>query len=218
MDNVRTVEDLGITVSDDLNWRLHIYNITSKANKVLGLIKRVCKDLKDPDTRKTLSCSLVLPQLEYCSQLWSPIQVNQKLLLENVQWRATKFILNYPKDMTYKERLLKLKLLPLGYCRDISDLVFFHKCVIGQYHLNLDTFVQRKPDSNYLIRSHDPNNFVEFKCRTNYFYHSYFPRVVRAWNSLPSEIKETDTNLAFKRAIRAHFFTKFNSYELPTCA
>ena len=48
LDNVRTVKDLGITVSDYLNWRLHISNITSKANKVLGLIKRVCKDLKDP--------------------------------------------------------------------------------------------------------------------------------------------------------------------------
>jgi hypothetical protein len=76
------------------------------------MIKRVCKDLKDPDTRKTLYCSLVLPQLEHCSQLWSPIQVNQKLLLENVQRRATKFNLNYPKDMTNKERLPKLKLLP----------------------------------------------------------------------------------------------------------
>jgi hypothetical protein len=218
LDYVRTIEDLGIIVSNDLNWHLHISNITSKANKVLGLIKRVCKDLKDPDTRKILYCSLVLPQLEYCSQLWSPIQVNQKLLLENVQRRATKFILNYPKDMTYKERLLKLKLLPLEYRSDISDLIFFHKCVIGQYHLNLDTLVQRKPESDYLIRSHDPNNFVEFKCRTKYFYHSYFPRVVRAWNSLPREIKEIDTNLAFKRSIRAHFRTKFDSYELPNCA
>ena len=53
--------------------------------------------------------------------------------------------------MTYKERLLKLKLLPFEYSWDISDLAFFHKCVIGQYHLNLDTFVQRKPDSNYII-------------------------------------------------------------------
>ena len=136
MDNVRTVEDLGITVSDDLNWRLHIYNI--------GLIKRVCKDLKDPDTRKTLSCSLVLPQLEYCSQLRSPIPVNHKLLLENVQWRATKFILNYPKDMTYKERLLKLKLLPLGYCRDISDLVFFPQMCNWAISLELRYFCSKK--------------------------------------------------------------------------
>jgi hypothetical protein len=76
---------------------------------------------------------------------------------------------------------------------------------------------QRKPETKYLIRSHDPNNFVEFKCRTNYFYNSYFPRVVRTWNSLSREIKETDTNLAFKRAIKAHYLTKFDSYELPTC-
>ena len=121
--------------------------------------------------------------------------------------------------MTYKERLSKLKLpvLPLEYRRDICNLVFFHKCVLEQYHLNLDIFVQRKPKTKYLIRSHDPNNFVEFKCRTNYFYNSYFPRVVRAWNSLSREIKETDTNLAFKRAIKAHYLTKFDSYELPTC-
>jgi hypothetical protein len=88
--------------------------------------------------------------------------------------------------MTYKERLSKLKLpvLPLEYRRDICNLVFFHKCVLEQYHLNLDIFVQRKPKTKYLIRSHDPNNFVEFKCRTNYFYHSYFPRVVRAYTNL----------------------------------
>ncbi len=137
-------EDLGITVSDDLNWRLQISNITSKANKVQGLIKRVCKDLKDPDTTKTLYCSMVLPQLEYCSQLRSPIQVNQKLLLENVQWRATKFILNYPKDMTYKERLLKLKLLPLGYCRDISEFSLFSQMCNWAISLELRYFCSKK--------------------------------------------------------------------------
>jgi hypothetical protein len=90
--------------------------------------------------------------------------------------------------MTYKERLSKLKLLPLEYRRDICDLVFFHKCVLGQYHLNLDIFVQRKPKTKYLIRSYDPNNFVEFKCRTNYFYHSYFPREIPFLGKLKRQI------------------------------
>ena len=93
---------------------------------------------------------------------------------------------------------------------------FSHKCVLGQCYLNLDTFVQRKSQAKYSIRSHDPNNFVEFKCRTNYFYYSYFPRVVRAWNSLPREIKKIDTNLAFKKGIKVYFLTKLDSYELPT--
>lgn len=181
------------------------------------MIKRICKDLKDVNTRKTLYCSLVLPQLGYCSQLWSPFQINLKLLLENVQRRATKFILNYPADMSYKQRLSKLNLLPLEYRRDMCDLVFFHKCLHGQYSLNLDNYVQRRPESRYLIRSHEPNNFIEFKCRTNYFYHSYFPRVVRSWNSLPREIKLLVDNLSSKKAIKAYFLVKLDSYELPNC-
>ena len=44
--------------------------ITAKANRMLGLIKRTYMDLKDDDTSttlKTLLCSLVGSNLEYCS-------------------------------------------------------------------------------------------------------------------------------------------------------
>jgi hypothetical protein len=38
--------------------------------------------------------------LEYASSLWSPYTIKHKRLVENVQWRATKFILDYPQDLT----------------------------------------------------------------------------------------------------------------------
>ena len=88
-------------------------------------MKRIYKDLKDVGTRTILYRSLVLPQLEYSSQLWSPFQINHKLLLENAQRRATKFFLYYPQDLNYKRRLVKLNLLSLEYCRDMLDVVFF---------------------------------------------------------------------------------------------
>ena len=65
------------------------------------------------------------------SELWSPFTCKDKLLLENVQRRARKFILNYPKDMSYKDRLLKLNLLPLEYRRDLKDLVLIFKARAG---------------------------------------------------------------------------------------
>ena len=98
--NVRLVKDLRITICNNLNWCQSISNITSKANRLLRQIKQTCKDLKDADTRRTLYCSLVLPQLEFSSQLWSPSQINQKLL-ENV-CQATKISLNDLEDMSYK--------------------------------------------------------------------------------------------------------------------
>ena len=54
-----------------------------------------------------------------------------KLLQENVQRRATKFILNYPKDMSYKDRLLNFDLLPLEYRTDLKDLVLILKAKVG---------------------------------------------------------------------------------------
>ena len=115
--------DLGITVTNNL-WARHIESMSVKANKTLGLLKRVCKDLTDSSTRKLLYCSLVRSQLEYGSNLWSPYTLKHRLQIENVQRRATKFILNYPsREMSYTDRLSAISLLPLEHQREILDLV-----------------------------------------------------------------------------------------------
>ena len=107
-------------------------------------------------------------QLEYSSQLWLPFQINHKLLLENAQRRATKFILDYPQDLNYKQRLVKLNLLPSSYRQDMLDVVFFFKCQHGHYNLDISHFVEKRPKSNYSIRSYDPYNFTEFKSNRKY--------------------------------------------------
>ena len=108
---VSEIKDLGITVTNTLQWSQHIKLISSKANRTLGLIRRVYRDINDPDIKKLLYYSIVRPQLEYACELWSPYTSKDNLLLENVRRRATKFILNYPRDMSYRDRLLKLSLL-----------------------------------------------------------------------------------------------------------
>ena len=133
LDRVRSVKDLGILVTDDLRWAQHISEITLKANRTLGLVKRVCRDIKDVHIRKALYCWLIRPQLEYATELWSPNQVKYKRMLEDIQRRATKFILDYPLHCSYTERLVKLNLFPLEHRRMWNDLVFFFKCQHGLY-------------------------------------------------------------------------------------
>ena len=94
------IKDLGIVISCDLQWGRHIEEMVSKANRKLGLVKRVCRDITDISTRKLIFCSLVLPHLEYCSSTWSPSTVKHRALVENVQRRATTFILNHVKFRT----------------------------------------------------------------------------------------------------------------------
>ena len=85
----------------------HIRDNFESEYRTLALVKRVCRDIKDVHIRKVLYCSLIRPQLEYATELWSPEQVIYKRMLENVQRRATKFILDYPPHCSYTERLVK---------------------------------------------------------------------------------------------------------------
>ena len=114
--------------------------ISSKANRTLGLIHRVCRDITDPDTKKLPYCSIVRPQLEYACELWSPYTSKDKLLVENVQRRVTKFILNYPRDMSNRDRLVKLSLLPLEYRREVKDLELIYNARAGHIDLGHQYF------------------------------------------------------------------------------
>jgi len=47
LEKVKGFKDLGVTTTDNFNWNSHIDIIVSKANRMLGLIKRTCKGLDD---------------------------------------------------------------------------------------------------------------------------------------------------------------------------
>ena len=78
--------------------------ITSKANRILGLIKRTCRGWKDTETLKTLYCTLVRSQVEYGSVVWSPYTSRNIDKLERIQRRGTKFFLGQI-DISYEDRL-----------------------------------------------------------------------------------------------------------------
>ena len=77
-------------------------------------------------TKRLLYVSLVRSQLVYCSPIWRPHHMKDIKLVENVQCRATKFIVN-DFSMDYKSRLLQLKLLPLSMLYELNDICFFVK-------------------------------------------------------------------------------------------
>ena len=90
-------------------------------------------------TKKQLYISLVHSQVLYCSQLWWSQLLQDIQSLENIQHRATKFILNN-YSLPYKSWL---HLLPLMYIYELNDLMFFVKSLQSP-HSNFDVrqFVQ----------------------------------------------------------------------------
>ncbi len=128
-DTIKTVtqqKDLGILISDSLSWSVHIKEICSKAYRSLYLIRRTIPCTSPINIKKSLYLSLVRSQLTYCSQLWFPNKIQDIILLERVQRRATKYILNN-YYISYKLRLIHLNILM--YYLQLLDLLFFVKCL-----------------------------------------------------------------------------------------
>ncbi len=89
LESISEERDLGVHISHDLSWRKHVQIITSKANSVLGRLKRtfICKD---PGTWKLMYTSLVRPHLEYAAPVWNPTARRDVKALETIQDRAIK--------------------------------------------------------------------------------------------------------------------------------
>ena len=96
-------KDLGVTIQSSLKWNKNCAESVSKANKVLGLIRRTFRYL-DKNMFLSLYKSLVRPHLEYSIQAWSPHLRKDIDLMEKVQRRATKMILSL-EDSQYEDRL-----------------------------------------------------------------------------------------------------------------
>ena len=136
LESVHIYKDLGLLTSSNLSWNSHVDSITAKANKVLGLMKRTCRDFKDITTLRTLHCNLVRPLLEYSCEIWNPHTQRNINRIEAIQRRATKFILKSNED--YNIRLKQLNLQSLYNRRYIIFyVVFLFNLMKGLYNIDI---------------------------------------------------------------------------------
>ena len=188
----------------------HISNIVSKANRMLGFLRRNCTYLTDINCRPSLYLTLVRTHLCYGSEIWAPQTTSRDLLcIESVQRRATKYIL---QDFTssYTNRLKKLNLLPISYWFEIKDITFLYKCKAGYYDLTLEDYILDN-STNHHTRFSSTDSYRPNRCRTSSFRNLFFNRIVPLWNSLPGEIKSSLSIQSLKLKLYNHYTQKVNA-------
>lgn len=204
--------DLGILMSSNLSWEPHYHHIIAKAYKMLGLLRRTFSIHNPVHSKKLLFISLVRSQLMYCSVLWKPHLIKHIQLIERVQRRATKYILN---DFTsnYKSRLLKLQMLPLMYILDLNDIRFFIKSLNSPHEsFNIKNYISFATGATRLAANH---KLQHTRCTDNPSNNFYFNRLPRIWNHLPVFNINLDP-VTIKHKLHSylwkHFENNFNSH------
>ena len=183
---------LGLTISNDLNWKTHINNITSKATNTLKFIKRNVKT-NNKQIKETAYKTYVRPQLEYCSSIWHPWQKNLTYQIERVQRSAACYVLNdYHYTSSVSHMIKTLNWQTLEQRRINSSLTLLYKI---EHHL---IYV----DHQHLTTTRHLNFLVPFS-RTTYHQNSFFPRTIRYWNGLPYNVKSSTSLSQFTAGLAA---------------
>lgn len=102
------LKDIGVQLSNDLTFSKHIDKTVSICSKTIGWIMRTFRT-RSQVTMKVLWNLMIQSRLDYCSQLWSPSLQSEFNKIEDLQRKFTKRI-DGMDDMTYRERLKKLKM------------------------------------------------------------------------------------------------------------
>ena len=188
-------KDLGVIFDKDLNFNKHIQACTSKANKMIGVIRRTFINI-DKDIFTKLYKAIVRPHLEYGNLAWHPLFKYQSVEIEKVQRRATKLVKNC-KNKSYEERLKYLNIHSLKGRRIRGDLIEVYKI-----YNNLEGLIWKdlftSNDTN--TRNNEGKIYMK-RYKTNLRKNCFTNRVAPFWNGLPTNLKTAQSTNSFKNQL-----------------
>ena len=194
---VEEEKDLGIFITNDLKVAKQCKEAARKAMNVLRTVKRYFPKIDEP-TLLILYKAYVRPHLEYCVQAWSPHFKKDIECLEQVQRRATKLINGF-KNLSYENRLKRLKLTTLEKRRLRGDLIETFKIITGREKVDKREFFEIS-NNTHNLRGHQYKLSVKRKrltIRSTFF----SQRVIDSWNRLPEAVVNATSINAFKNRL-----------------
>ena len=123
------IRDLGVTMSADAAFKEHVNKICQSAKNMCSWILRTFHS-RSPELMLTLWKSLVLPILDYCSQLWSPSKIGEIQQIEDVQKAFTRKIWSSNRK-DYWDRLRTFGLYSLQRRRERYRIIYVWKVLEG---------------------------------------------------------------------------------------
>ena len=179
IDIVNHARILGLTISNDLKWNLHITNIIKKANKRIYFIIQLKRAHVPDGDIINFYTTCVRPVMEFSSQVFHfslPSYLSNAL--ERVQKRVLSII--YPM-ITYADCLEKSGVKTLHDRRVDACEKLFNE-IITTPAANMQGHIPSRFFSNYNFRY--PRAFVVPQTKTNIFRNSFFPSSARHTNDI----------------------------------
>ena len=218
IEEAASLKDLGIIMSANANFEIHIGEICSKGKSMAGWIMRTFST-REPVPMITLFRALVLPIMEYCCQLWSPKKQYLIRSIESVQRNFTAKIVG-TEGLKYGQRLKFLRMYSLERRRDRYTVIYVWKILQGFAPNMLGNDQIRSTNSNSRLGRYcllPPLNNRAPKYVQTLRENSFCVRGPKVFNELTAELRNFQGSLeAFKRRLDNYLATVDDKPHDPT--
>ncbi|MCG8066696.1 MAG: hypothetical protein JAY84_02445 [Candidatus Thiodiazotropha taylori] len=207
IETVTTQKHLGITIDQNLTWEEHIDSVCKNASRKITLMKLLSKYVNQTSLKQYFN-AYVLPVFDYGCVVWGNTTTANTLRLVKLQKRAARIILK-ADFLTPSEQLFReLKWLPFPKRVEYHTCLMVYKGINGLapgYISSMFTYVSEhhgrctrstSSDLLYVPRSH-----------SSQFDRAFSVLGPKLWNSLPADIRNSETVNRFKNALKRHLLT-----------
>ena len=191
----------------------------AKALSQFNLLRRTCHFVKNHSKKRTLYLTIVRSIFEHCSSIWCPTMAVTTNKFEPLQKICVKWILNEQfcsySELDYLKRLFDLKIMPFSYKFAFNDMKLFYKICNDLVPISLPDYVITRTNTRtssadatpvYCI---DPNLISSYK---HVFTHSFFPRCISLWNTLPTDVRISASFHEFCNKLEAYYWKDVTSH------
>ena len=191
---------LGVTLDEELKWKIHAEDVHKKVSKRLGLLRRIRSTLTLQAAQAVYKC-IIEPIFSYADTAWGELPESSITSLQRLQNRAAKIVTCQKSTKTARNIVNWPDLETL---RKIHKCILVYKCLRNFVPIYLKNYFKVNNDvHNYNTRQrrniHPNKTNLVLGGRT-------FKNSGRlAFNSLPSRIKEASSLAIFKRLLKGHF-------------
>ena len=190
---VDTKKYLGVTLHKSLSWNTHVDKTCSKANSILGLLRRNMSNCPR-DVKENCYKSLIRPIMEYSSTVWDPHTARNINKIEMVQRRSARFVFNnFGRTASPSEMMSQLGWESLAERRKKAKTIMMFKICKNLIDIPVTYFTPANPHGR---RSEQV--FTIPYCRTDTFKYSFVPAGAKIWNCLTPDVRSLGSVDALK--------------------
>jgi hypothetical protein len=204
-----SVYNLGVTLDNHLEMKVHVRNVVRAANYELHRISSI-RHYLTTQAAATLVSAFVLSRLDYCNSLLYGCYEYLIDKLQLVQNNAARMVMRVPRSQHITPYLITLHWLPMSARIEYKMASICFNCVQGNAPEYLQNLIHKKERThNYKTRSSTDSTALRdrpARSQKTLGDRCFSHAVPSVWKAIPVEIRSANTSTSFKSSLKTHLF------------